>query len=391
MIRVLHVAQPTDGGVASYVVAAAADQAARGWQVAVACPDGGPLASELARSGIDRFRWAAVRSPGPGTLAEVRRLGRLIEAYQPDLVHLHAAKAGLAGRLHLRGRRPTLFQPHAWSWLAARGALRAASLVWERRAARWTDMTVCVADQEAVQGRESGVRGRYAVIRNGVDLDRFRAAGQSERVAARSRLGLPAHQPLAVCVGRLTRQKGQDVLLASWPQVLAGCRAAGYPEAQLALVGDGDLLPRLRRSAPDKQGAPDGVRFAGAVRDVRDWLVAADVVVLPSRWEGLPLVALEAMATGRSVVGTAIPGLTEVLPAAALVPAEDPAALAGKLIDRLAHPELARREGASAARRATAFDSRTTFDRLAVITAATVHLRQPYRVSLPGRIEVAAS
>ncbi|MFD0663782.1 glycosyltransferase family 4 protein [Thermocatellispora tengchongensis] len=189
---------------------------------------------------------------------------------------------------------------------------------------------------EEAAARAAGVRGRLAVVRNGVDLRRFRPAGEAERAAARRALGVPERARLAVCVGRITRQKGQDRLLAAWAEVRAAC-----PSALLALVGDGDLRDRLRA-----RGVP-GVLFPGAADDVRPWYAAADVAVLPSRWEGLPLAALEAMATGRSLVATAIPGLCEVVAAdtgATVVPG-DTTGLARALARRLADPALARREG----------------------------------------------
>jgi glycosyltransferase involved in cell wall biosynthesis len=364
-MSVLHVAQPVDGGVAAYVLAASLDQAARGWDVAVACPDEGRLPAELDRSGITRLSWRAVRGPGPTTAAEGRRLADLAAGYPTRVVHLHASKAGLAGRLYLR-RRPLIFQPHGWSWLAVTGPLRAASRAWERAATRWTDALICVGEEEAEQGRAAGVRGRYTVVRNGVDLHRFQPADDRARARARYRLAVDPDRPLAVCVGRVTRQKGQDVLLAAWPRVRREC-----PDAELALVGAGDLLPALRA------GAPEGVRFAGAVTDVRDWLAAADLVVLPSRWEGLPLTALEAMATGRAVVASAVPGLVEVVAPAvgALVEPEAPEALAEQVGLRLRDRARSAREGRAAARHATGFDERLTFARLAEATQALVETR----------------
>jgi glycosyltransferase involved in cell wall biosynthesis len=362
-MRVLHVAQPCDGGVAGYVLAAAADQRDRGWDVAVAAPPGGRLAADLAQAGVPRLDWPATRGPSRATPRETRALGRLVGSYRPDVVHLHSAKAGLAGRLHLRGRIPTLFQPHGWSWLAVDGPVRAASRGWERAAARWTHRLVCVGEQEAAAGRAAGVRGPYAVVRNGVDLRRFAPAGEAARLAARARLGVPADAPLAVCVGRLTRQKGQDVLLSAWPAVARHC-----PRARLALVGAGDLLPQLLARAADLTG----VSLPGAVADVRDWLAAADVVALPSRWEGLPLTALEAMATGRPVVASDVPGLAEILTPhiGALVPPDRPAPLAEALLRRLREPGLGRAEGAAAARHAEGFDAAHTYTRLAGLTRA---------------------
>ncbi len=358
---VLHVTQPRDGGVARYVVAACRDQMARGWRVAVACPDGGRLAADLAAAGVPRLHWPAVRSPGPESLGEALRLRALADRVRPDVIHLHASKAGLAGRLRPPRRVPILFQPHGWSWLATAGPVRVASLAWERAAARWTDLLLCVGHGEAEQGRSHGVRGRYAVVHNGVDLDHFAPAGAVARAAARERLGLPGRGPLAVCVGRLTRQKGQDVLLAAWPLVRRSC-----PGARLALVGNGDQVAALRAVAGP------GVTFAGAVDDVRDWLAAADVVVLPSRWEGLSLTVLEALATGRSVVVSDVPGLGDVVTPGVgeRVPPGDPSALAEAVARRLSCPALAREEGEAAAGHAAAFDARLTFERLATRTAA---------------------
>src|SRR5205814_7280998 len=141
----------------------------------------------------------------------------------------------------------------------------------------------------------------YHVVPSAVDLAQLPVATDRDRERARARLGLPAG-PLVVCVGRLSRQKAQDVLLEAWPRV-----ASAVPDATVALVGDGPEEPALRaRNAPN-------VLFAGWRDDVPDWLAAADVVAIPSRWEGLPLVVLEAMARGRSVVSADADGMAESL------------------------------------------------------------------------------
>lgn len=356
-LSVLHAAQPTDAGVASYVAAVATDQLTRGWRVTVACPGGGHLAASLAAYGVPRLHWPATRSPGTATVSETRRLRQLIGTVAPDVVHLHSAKAGLAGRLALRGGLPTLFQPHGWSWLAARGGTARAALAWERLAARWTDLLVCVGEGEAAHARHQRVGPREVVIRNGVDLSRFAPVDERARLAARDRLGVDQDVPLAVCLGRVTRQKGQDVLLAAWPLV----RCA----AQLCVVGDGDLLPGLRGCAPP------GVRLVPPVTDPRPWYAAADVVVLPSRWEGLSLTLLEALASGCSVVVSDIPGLAEAVTngAGARVSVGDAGALAEALTQRLTQSDLRTAEGRNAALAAREFDIRRTHDQLAAATA----------------------
>ncbi len=262
---------------------------------------------------------------------------RLIRACRPHVVHAHSAKAGLAGRLAVRGRVPTVFQPHAWSFDAVQGREAALALTWERYAARWSTRTLCVSETERRAGEEAGIAARWSVIRNGVDLRHFRPDEGAGRVPARAALpllsGLPTGAPLVVCVGRLCHQKGQDILLRAWQPV-----AAAVPGARLVLVGDGPDRERLTAQAPP------GVLFAGASRDTRPWLHAADVVVLPSRWEGMALAPLEAMACGRPVVLSDVSGARESLPpgheAHCLVPPQDPRALAAALTNLLTDPGL---------------------------------------------------
>ncbi|HEU0129514.1 MAG TPA: glycosyltransferase, partial [Mycobacteriales bacterium] len=336
-LRVLHVAQPTDAGVARCVADFAGEQRAHGLDARVACPPAGPLTGWLRERRVPYAAWPATRSPGPTVAAETLRLRRVLRAFAPDLVHLHSSKAGLAGRLALRGAVPTVFQPHAWSFAAVTGPVHAASLAWERAAARWADTVVCVSDAERADGVAAGVRARrWDVVPNGVDLARWQPGSRTE---ARRRLGLP-DGPLVVCVGRLSRQKGQDVLLRAWADV---------PGATLALVGDGPLHDTLAAAAPSS------VLLAGRRDDVADWYAAADVVALPSRWEGLALTALEALACGRPVVASDVTGMREVVDPAGLVPPDDPAALAAALAELLADPDRRVKLGAAASTRADDF------------------------------------
>ena len=374
-LKILHVSQPNEGGVARYVADLLPEQIARGWSVAVACPvagllpgDVGPLAEEAQAAGARHLLWPARRPPGPETVAETRRLKSIVAAEAPDVVHLHASKAGLVGRLLLRGRVPTAFQPHAWSFEAARGALHSASVVWERFAARWTDLVVCVSEGERERAEAAGVRAQWAVVPNGVDLERFPPASEGDRAAARERLGLGAG-PIVLCVGRLSRQKGQDVLLEAWPEI-----ARRVDGARLALVGSGPEERALRGAAPP------GVLFAGERSDVGDWYAAADVVTFPSRWEGMALTLLEAMARERSVVATDVAGVREALgvEAGAVVAVERPESLAAAIVERLLEPERAAAEGRLArARVERSHDLRKTVRAVADLYGSMLAARRP--------------
>jgi glycosyltransferase involved in cell wall biosynthesis len=128
-----------------------------------------------------------------------------------------------------------------------------------------------------------------------------------------------------VCVGRLCRQKGQDVLLEAWSQI-------AKPDRTLTLIGGGPELEPLRA----RWAGPD-IRFEGETdrRTALDWMAAADIVVLPSRWEGLALVPLESLAVGTPVVATEVNGACEVLTSevGSVVAVDDPAQLAAA-VDR---------------------------------------------------------
>lgn len=341
-LTILHASQPVEGGVARVVVDLVRGQRAAGHRVLVACPPGGRLGPEAAAAGAELLDWPAGRSPGPSTAGEALRLRRIVRAAAPDVLHLHSAKAGLAGRLAVHGTVPTVFQPHAWSFAAVEGRLAAAGVRWERFAARWAGALLCVSEQERADGVSAGVDAAWRVVPNGVDLVRHGPAGAAERRAARAALlpaapGLDPDAPLAVCLGRLCRQKGQDVLLDAWPQV-----ARAVPGAGLVLVGGGPDAAALAARAR----ALPRVHLTGGVADPRPWLAAADLVVLPSRWEGMALAPLEAMAAARPVLLTDVPGARECLPAGQVpVPAGDPAALAGRLAGSLADPAGCARYG----------------------------------------------
>jgi glycosyltransferase involved in cell wall biosynthesis len=131
-------------------------------------------------------------------------------------------------------------------------------------------------------------------------------------------------------VARHDRAKGVDVLIRAFPDV-----RAAIPDATLTLVGGGDELEPNRRLAAGL-GLGDSISFVGVVANSAPYIRRADVIVLPSRREGLPIVALESLALGRPLVATAVGGTPSVVrdgQTGWLVPPEDPVALAGAMIE----------------------------------------------------------
>lgn len=335
--RILHVAQPVEAGVAVMVLALATHQRDRGFDVTIACPASGWLPERAAAAGLRVVPWEATRAPGPSVLREVRALARVVRDVAPDLVHLHSSKAGLAGRLAVRGRRATIFMPQAWSFHAVRGNARRLARQWERVATRWHDRTVAVSEAERAVGVAAGIGGPMVVIPNGIDTRRFVPLDAAARAETRAALGMPDGL-VAVCVGRLCEQKGQDVAVRAWRSV-----RAAVPTAELVFVGEGP-----DRAALEAAAAP-GVTLVGARSDVERWLGAADLVVAPSRWEGFSIALLEAVSCGASIVATDVAGAREALrdDGGAVVPVDDADAFAAAVVERLQQPARRARESAA--------------------------------------------
>jgi glycosyltransferase involved in cell wall biosynthesis len=145
--------------------------------------------------------------------------------------------------------------------------------------------------------------------------------------------GLSPEEPLILTVGRLVQQKNHTLALRA---------LADVPGAGLVLVGEGPLLDGLRRRA-ESDGVAGRVVFAGVRPDARALIGAADAVVFSSRWEGLPLAALETLAAGTPLVATDVRGLRELLTNeedALLVPPDEPEAMASALRRVCSDPDL---------------------------------------------------
>lgn len=319
--RIVFVTQPTAGGVGVCVRKQVEFATLEGYDTILISPavGDGPLA------GVDanRIELEMQRQPGPVDLRQILELRRLFEG--AGIVHLHSSKAGALGRLAAMSMRPSrrpavIFTPHAWSWLVG-GRLAALYKLVERGLAGVADTIVAVSSGEAAEGRRVlGPRPNIEVIANGVDLDRFTPAPNSNT---------RQHRPLLVCVGRLARQKGQDVAIRALARL-------EVPGAILRLVGSGETQPELEELAREL-GVDDRIQWVPDTPDTSIHLQQADVVLVPSRWDGMSLVLLEAMASGAAVVATNVAGTEAVRDGIVVVEPDEPDAMAREVSHLLSH------------------------------------------------------
>jgi glycosyltransferase involved in cell wall biosynthesis len=262
-----------------------------------------------------------------------------------DVVHGHEFTMAVYGAAAARMlHKPYVITMHGGQTVT-KALRRRIALRWAFRRSRGT---VAVSDQ---MGRfmesELGLRrGFIRTVRNGITP----RLGVGDRV--RAELGLQPGEVLLVAVGNLYPIKGHRVLL----DALKRMEENGVRGWRAAIAGRGQELEPLQQLARS-HGITDRLHLLGYREDVPDLLAAADIFVMPSIWEGLPLALLEAMFSGKAIVATAVSGIPEAIASGEhglLVPPSDPAALADALARLARDPELRRRLGAAARARAVA-------------------------------------
>jgi glycosyltransferase involved in cell wall biosynthesis len=308
----------------------------------VSFPEGGRCTAFLDVVRDRGFEAVALRADFPRLRAAVAELTATLRELGCDLLLCHGYKANLLGRVAARRVGvPAVAVSRGWTWQDRRVRL----YEWlDRRHLRLMDHVVAVSEGQAERVRKwCGVpAGRTTVIRNSARLGAFAATEP-----ARDRLlGFLPQPPARVVVaaGRLSPEKGFDVLIEAAASVLAADPAAG-----IVIFGEGPLRPELERQVRDR-GLAGRVVLPGFRSDLDALLAAADVVTLPSFTEGLPNVALEASAAGIPVVATAVGGTPEVIAAGDtgfLVPPGRPDELAASLARLLRDPRLCAALGAA--------------------------------------------
>ncbi len=272
------------------------------------------------------------------------RLRRLVRERNIDVVHVHSPYVAGIARLALRASRRRVC-------IAYTLHNRADS---HRRSTRLLDTrTICLDDVDLAVSesvRDSlpeRLRSRFDVVRHGIDLAPYQTA-RADRAAAREALGVPPDELLVTTVANLRATKDHVALLNA--AVLVIERA---PHVRFLIVGQGPLEAELR-SLHHTLALGDRVQFLGQRDDVPSVLAASDVFALSSRFEGLPVALMEALASGLPVVATRVGGIPEIVTdgvEARLVPSERPDLLADALVGVLADtPQRTAMADAAAAR-----------------------------------------
>jgi len=328
------------GGAQSYV-ADLVPALTPDFDVTVAAHGEGPLRERVREAGASFVPLRFVRRAlSPLDLVGLFEVWLLCLRLRPDIVHANSSKAGALGRLAalLAGVHHRVFTTHGWAFAAAEGRAARLYTFVERCLRPLTSTVICVSERERRRGVEARActARRALVIPNAVDVTRF-GPHRGNGVGGPVRL---------VSVGRLAAPKDFATLIEA---------VAALPRGSVCLdvLGNGPQREELE-ALVSAHGLDEWIAFRGTVADVAPELARADVFVLSSRSEGMPMSVLEAMAAGLPVVASDVGGIRELVDAETgiLVPPADATALAEALARLVVDAEERRRLGASGRRRA---------------------------------------
>lgn len=237
----------------------------------------------------------------------IPNLIRLIRQGQFDLLHCHLGASNIIGKPLGRRLGVPAILSHDHTNDAQRINNRAVFLLdrWANRHADWF-VTVSESCRNFLTKAEGIPENKITLVPNAIDSERYRPVAVS-RPDARREFSLPADVPVLAGVGRLTPQKNFQLFL----DVVADLQRE-IPDLHALLAGTGPEDSLLRQHAASL-GIADRVVFAGYVADSRKVYAAADLLLMPSRFEGLPMTLLEAMSSGLPVVASALDGIAEVI------------------------------------------------------------------------------
>ncbi|MDX1994577.1 MAG: glycosyltransferase family 4 protein [bacterium] len=273
-------------------------------------------------------------------LVTIYKLTRILRRLKPDVVHTHTAKAGFVGRIAARlAGVPVVvhtFHGHVFHGYFSPAKTRLFILL-EQFAAHLSDTIITITPRlrdELAEVYKIAPKSRFTVMAYGLDLDGFAAQARKGGIFRRA-WNIPDDAPLVGIAGRMVPIKNHALFLQA-----AALIHHEWPQVRFALIGDGELRPEIEAQI-DALGLREVVTLAGWQRDMPPIYADLDVLVISSNNEGTPFTLIEAMATGCPVVSTNVGGVADLLEdgkLGALVPPNNPPALAQAILDVLRHP-----------------------------------------------------
>lgn len=314
-MQILLVTEPGVDGVFRHVEALASFLMERGHCIHLAYSDvrGSDrltqLVAKVSAAGGKTVNLAVSNAPGPGDVAALLKLRRLVAEARPEVIHAHSSKAGALARalVWLGVRQPVFYTPHAYYGLSGKGGMKSRVFNAVEMVLGRIGTTINLSEGERAFARDS-LKIPQALLRliaNPVDCVRFRPADAAKRMELRAKLGVPADAVLLGSVGRLAFQKDPLTLYRAFAKA---CQKR--PELWLYHLGDGELSAECAALA-DQLGIRSRIVRQTYLSEPLSFYQALDGMILTSRYEGLSFAVLEALACDLPVILSRVPGNTD--------------------------------------------------------------------------------
>lgn len=314
------------------------------FDVSVCSQVGGALEEEVKKNQIKFFPVTFNRRKWRKT---IREISFILRNQKIEILHTHGGVAGLFGRwaAHKSGMPVIVHTLHGIHYLHYRNVfLKFVCVFLERYFSRFTDALIFVSggDRKEAKKYKLAPIKKMALIKNGIDFSKYKNIKANNKVNRVIKLNLEPSAPVVGTVARLHRQKGLIYLFKAAKKI-----QQAFPKIKILIVGQGPLRKKLEK-AVKRLNIEQWLRFMGERKDIPELLSLFDVLVLPSLWEGLPYVLLEAAALAKPVVATDVSGTREIIingETGILVPPKNHDKLAQAIISLLKDREYALRLG----------------------------------------------
>jgi glycosyltransferase involved in cell wall biosynthesis len=293
-----------------------------------------------------KVKYHRLKTPGKLPVCSIYSLAKLLRKEKPDIVVIYGLRANFIGRLaaKLAGTKVILSAILSTDdWRKWYHSVLDRITAWA--VTGWVPNSI--ACMNSTIKREKFPKERFTVIYDGIDVEKWKRHNDGTRKQIRKGLGLSDDVILCVTVGNFRYQKGYPYLIQAIPEIIKK-----QPQARFVFVGRGKMEEELKKKCIDL-GIQDYVIFTGYREDIRQIYEGADIMVLPSVCEGLPVSLIEAMSMELPVVSTKIGGIPELVEngiTGILVPPADSDALT-KAIVQLASDSAQRKQMGNNARK----------------------------------------
>ncbi|MBN8876948.1 MAG: glycosyltransferase [Sphingobacteriales bacterium] len=264
----------------------------------------GPMVDRLRELNIDT---QVIYTEKPFDISKWKIVKEYLRQQSIDLVHAHGTRASSNVLWAARSLKiPVIYTIHGWSFHQDQSLLvRTVRVLGEKFLTRRSALNISVSKSNQESGKKVIRDFESIVVNNGIDRKKFNPDSQFPDI--RAELNLPKDKTLVLFIARFTSHKQPLALIEAFKEAVKL-----HPSMHLLMVGDGDQKEEAVRII-EAQGLKNDITLVGFRQDVPAVLAAADIFVLPSLWEGLPIGLLEAMSMGKAIIASKVDGTIEIV------------------------------------------------------------------------------